>query len=204
MEIDDIVESFRDMEHMVELDYDQLPDLPDGEPWSEGWVRFHDVVTGTMVCVNESDLEDEAEPGSLIIVSNRDITIPVDKVEKYIAVEKQVSQKLKDLQINTNQVVNSEVVNFVTNLNQMLPIQFDEAPKGWSSFFDLTTKKVVCVNRNNNEYPEEPVGTVIIVSDVNITVPEEGKKKYFSAQNAKSSMFVGPEPVAKSEVHYKF
>lgn len=204
MEIDDIVESFRDMDHMVELDYDQLPDLPDGEPWSQGWVRFHDVVTGTMVCVNESDTEDDAELGSLIIVSNRDIIIPRDKVEQYIDIEKQVGQKLVDMKINTNKVENNEVVTFFSNLNQMIEVPFEEAPKGWSSFYDTTTKKVICINRNNNEEPTEPVGTIVIVSDVLITVPESQKQKYLEAQNAKSSMFLGHAPANKSEVHYKF
>jgi hypothetical protein len=90
------------------LDFDTLPFIDGG--WSEGWVRFHDALTGNMVCINQSNRDEPSEPiGAIIISSNMDVTIPPNQVNKYIAVEKMKSNSLASFNNDLTKNVDSEV-----------------------------------------------------------------------------------------------
>jgi hypothetical protein len=101
------LQDLREMNHMIELDFDTLPDIEGG--WSEGWVRFHDALTGNMICINEKNREEPNEPiGAVIVSSNMDVTIPPSQVNKYIAVEKMKSLSLGALDASLTTAVKAQ------------------------------------------------------------------------------------------------
>lgn len=205
---DEIIEDLREMEHMIELEYDQLPELPDGEPWAANWVRFHDALTGTMVCVNESNEEDEEELGTVIIVSDTDITIPPNSVKKYISIEKDKSSDFAALSSSGLDTTADRVEAF-RSMNHIIEIEHPDTPKGWVSFHDTKTKKTVCVNRANTQYETEPVGTMVVISDVIVTIPEHAAEKYLKAHQKQSYVLNGAmvninDNESTSKIDYKF
>lgn len=210
MDPDEIIEELREMEHMMELEYDQLPELPDGEPWAANWVRFHDALTGTMVCVNESDTENDEELGTVIIVSDADITIPPSDVKKFIAIEKNKSNGLAQLSASGLDTTTNRVEAF-RGMNHMIEIEQPDTPKGWVAFHDSNTKKTVCINRANTQYDTEPVGTMVVISDVIVTIPEHKADKYLQAhQKQSNALNSAMENVndsknkSESKIEYKF
>lgn len=101
MDSDKIVETLRDCNHMIELDFKTLPRLSEDDQWATGWVRFHDTLTGNMVCVNQKNKEDPQEPvGTVVVSSNMDVTIPPNQVVKYLTVESMKSASLPTVDLD--------------------------------------------------------------------------------------------------------
>jgi hypothetical protein len=105
MNIDNLLEKFRNMNHLIELD--EMPDLVDGE-WNQGWVRFYDTLNTSVVCVkyteefDEDDGEEYEEGSSIgdITVCINDyklnVYIPTNKVDKFVNAEQKKSDMLNE------------------------------------------------------------------------------------------------------------
>lgn len=100
MNIDHMLDSFRKMNHLIELDEDHWPILENTE-WSEGWVRFHDTLNNSLLCVNEDDPDNttQEEVGEVLIMSGDDyctcVSIPPKQMVKFIKAETMKSNMLE-------------------------------------------------------------------------------------------------------------
>lgn len=190
MEAEEIIESFREMNHMIELEYDELPGVENDE-WAPNWIRFHDTLSGGLICINEYNHEDPNEPvGTLIISAGIDLTIPKETIKKYIEIEEQKSYQLQETNIELITIKNpSHMVKEFNELNQMLHIVHTDYPKGWVAFHDTNTKKLIIINERDQD-SRESLGSIIVLcaESMNIEIPHHQKEKYINAQKMKSQL----------------
>lgn len=200
MEVEEIIESLVNMNHLIELDYEQLAPLEDDEPWDEGWLRFHDTLTGKMVCVNIESPSEEEPIGTIVIAAMTDITIAPDQVSKYISIEKSKSDQLALAKVEPKDTSDiKSLIKTFENMDHILTVDVENTPKGWVSLLDTTTSSVIYINEKNKEYTNEPIGTIVIGAFLNTTIPEEGQEKYINAQLMKSELALSEEAKMKLE-----
>lgn len=115
MQVKEIIARLRSMNHLIELDPECLPELEEDDEWLEGWVRFHDTMTGILICVNEccEELDEQGvslyELGLILLTSGNNydnsVTVPQNQLEKYILAEQMKSNSL----LAASQAINSKV-----------------------------------------------------------------------------------------------
>lgn len=90
MSVEENIEQLRNMNHLIEIEHENLP-LLNGHKWDKGWVRFHDVMTNTLIGINESI-------GSIFIYSgpyySNSVCISAKNAQKYLLAEQMKSNML--------------------------------------------------------------------------------------------------------------
>lgn len=103
MHIDKLLETFRAMNHLIELDEENWPQLEDESEWNQGWVRFHDTLNNTLLGINELGISEDGQEsniGDININSGSNycnsVNIPYSQVAKFIKNETMKSNMLEN------------------------------------------------------------------------------------------------------------
>jgi hypothetical protein len=99
MSVEENIEQLRNMNHLIEIEHENLPPLENEHKWYRGWIRFHDVMTNALICINESDTTDEENQiGEILVCSgmyySNSVCISAKNAQKYLLAEQMKSNML--------------------------------------------------------------------------------------------------------------